>query len=67
MNIQINGKPLTLDGNSISLSDLLVKLTYTGNYFAVAINDNCIPRSQFENTQVKESDSIEILFPQAGG
>lgn len=67
MKLHLNGKPLTLDAPALSVSELLRQLNYPGTHFAVAINYECIPRSEFEKTPVQENDEIEILFPQAGG
>ena len=64
-NIQLNGEtqPLT----ETSLIAALSHWGYTGDYFAVAINQLFIPRSDYEKTVLTPGDSIEILTPMQGG
>ena len=66
MNITVNGKAeITQEG--ISVSDLLTSLGYNNGFVAVAINQDCVPRSQFSETTLKGADDIEILAPMSGG
>ena len=42
------------------MADVLRKLAYEGDAFAVAVNRNCVPRALHATTPVKERDAIEI-------
>jgi sulfur carrier protein len=66
MNVTINGKPATLDGEQ-SLSELLDSLGYQNQFVAVAVNRACVKRSAYGETVIQERDEIEILAPMAGG
>ncbi|WP_144393594.1 sulfur carrier protein ThiS [Pleionea sediminis] len=35
--------------------------------FAIAINDNFVPRSQYQTITLKNNDRIELLSPMQGG
>ena len=41
------------------------KLTEQG--FVVAVNQNFVPRSEYQNFLINEGDKIEVLSPMAGG
>jgi sulfur carrier protein len=66
MRLTINGEPREFPALR-TIQDLLDALKYEGRYFAVAVNLQCIPRSQYELTSLHENDSIEILSPMQGG
>ncbi len=65
MELTLNGKRIETDAPT--LEALLISLGYTGNHFAVAVNQNCVPRSRFSEVRVQPKDEIEILGPQQGG
>lgn len=50
-----------------SLEDILLREGYTNPCFAVAINKQFIPRSQYIHTFLKDGDCIEIVSPMQGG
>ncbi|MCX6127485.1 MAG: sulfur carrier protein ThiS [Proteobacteria bacterium] len=66
MQVRINGQSHELAG-PMTVAGLLEFLGYRDVSLAVAINANCIPRRQFADYKVDESDEIEILAPMAGG
>ncbi|SMF20283.1 sulfur carrier protein ThiS [Pseudobacteriovorax antillogorgiicola] len=66
MNIMVNGKAKTIDQET-NVSGLLEALGYKNPFVAVAINHQCVPRSSFATTEIKNNDDIEILAPMSGG
>lgn len=66
MNVTVNGETKNITKNS-SILDLLTELDLTDAFVAVAVNSSCIARSQYDQTDLKENDKIEILAPMAGG
>ncbi len=65
MKIIVNGEPRELAAKT--LAEAVTMLGYTGDYFAVALNRACVPRSRHAATALKDSDEIEILSPMQGG
>jgi sulfur carrier protein len=66
MNVTVNGETKNITKAS-SVLDLLAELDLTDAFVAVAVNSSCITRSQYDQTDLKENDKIEILAPMAGG
>ena len=62
----INGKKEVL-GKGHNLSELLQRLKIERNGIAIEINCMVIPKSQYENTFVKNNDNIEIVHFIGGG
>ena len=65
MNILINGKVQDI-ANAPTLADLIVQIQPEPP-FAVAVNTVFVPKSAYENTQLKDGDQVEIVRPVAGG
>jgi sulfur carrier protein len=66
MNITVNGEKKELP-KSCSVSELLDALELKNAFVAVAINNSCVSRSQYNETRIHNNDKIEILAPMAGG
>ncbi len=64
--IKFNHQTLNIE-NEITLAELLKAQGYTETHFAVAINQEFLPRAQYETTHLNENDSIEIVLPMQGG
>jgi thiamine biosynthesis protein ThiS len=65
ININVNAENKVINiGTTISefLSDMDVK-----GRFLVVVNDEIIPKSAHENTQLNPSDSVDIMSPISGG
>jgi len=69
MEIQLNGKPLTLTDGTTQLVDFLqsqgVSLEARG--VAVALNDEVVPRMQWADVQLQPNDRVEIVTARQGG
>ncbi|KTC78358.1 sulfur carrier protein ThiS [Legionella brunensis] len=50
-----------------SLHDLLMQNNHIGQHFAVAINNQFIPRTAYSTTTLYPGDRIDIIVPMQGG
>jgi sulfur carrier protein len=65
MRVTVNGEQREI--NSSSVDALLGELEYEGTHFAIALNYDVLPRSQWAETPLKSGDEIEIITPRQGG
>jgi sulfur carrier protein len=65
MRVIVNGEHREIA--SASVDALLSELEYEGNHFAIALNFDVLPRSQWAQTALKNGDEIEIITPRQGG
>jgi sulfur carrier protein len=66
MDILLNGMPLALEGIK-TIEDLLKAKGYNGKLVAVAMNGSFLPKENYQKTELKARDSIEIVAPMQGG
>jgi len=64
--ILLNGQPFEMIDN-YSVAQLLERCELTGQRLAVEINQNIIPRSQFESYFLANNDKVEIVRAIGGG
>ncbi|MCM1314225.1 MAG: sulfur carrier protein ThiS [Alistipes senegalensis] len=62
--ITVNGEKLDFSGN---ISELLDILEYNGKRVAVELNENIVPKSEYDNTVVSDGDKLEIVRFVGGG
>jgi sulfur carrier protein len=65
LNIFLNGVETKIENNS--LYTLLESLHILEKRFAVEINSNIIPSSNYKETQLIENDRVEIVIAVGGG
>ncbi len=65
ISIQINGEKQNIDEQN--LAQFLEQFTDAKSPFAVAINEQFIPRDQYPFTQLNPGDRVEIVSPMQGG
>ena len=65
MRVTVNGEQREI--LSASVDALLSELEYEGTHFAIALNYDVLPRSQWAQTPLKAGDEIEIITPRQGG
>ena len=66
MNLMVNGEPKELESVT-TVAAVLEVLGYEGESFAVALNGDFVPRSQYTEQTVQDGDQLEVLFPMRGG
>jgi len=65
MRVIVNGEHREIA--SANIDALLSELEYEGTHFAIALNFDVLPRSQWAQTPLKNGDEIEIITPRQGG
>jgi sulfur carrier protein len=65
MRVIVNGEHREIA--SANIDALLSELEYEGSHFAIALNFDVLPRSQWAQTPLKNGDEIEIITPRQGG
>ena len=65
MRVIVNGEPREISSGSVDA--LLSELEYEGKHFAIAVNYDVLPRSQWTETSLQAGDEIEIITPRQGG
>ena len=65
MRVMINGEQREVRSDSVDA--LLGELEYEGTHFAIAVNYDVLPKSQWAQTRLKSGDEIEIITPRQGG
>ena len=65
MRVTVNGEQREIASRSVDA--LLGELEYEGTHFAIAVNYDVLPKSQWSQTQLQAGDEIEIITPRQGG
>jgi thiamine biosynthesis protein ThiS len=64
---------LTINGDkretkeSQNLADLVKELDIQAPNFAIALNQQVVPRSKYDSTAIKDNDQVEIVHAVGGG
>ena len=66
MNIVLNGQDKQIDDDT-NIEQLLASLDLNNNRLAVEINQEIIPRGDFDKFTLSESDKVEIVQAIGGG
>jgi len=65
MRVIVNGEHREIEASHVDA--LLSELEYEGTHFAIALNFDVLPKSQWAQTPLKSGDEIEIITPRQGG
>ena len=65
MQVTVNGEAREVAASRVDA--LLSELEYEGTHFAIALNYDVVPKSQWAATILKAGDEIEIITPRQGG
>jgi sulfur carrier protein len=65
MRVIVNGEHREISAGHVDA--LLRELDYEGTHFAIALNFDVLPKSQWAQTPLKSGDEIEIITPRQGG
>jgi len=66
MKININGIQKEFEG-SVRLSEIVIQFCKQPRCIVTAVNEDIILRKDWENTILKEGDSIDLVTPVGGG
>ena len=64
--IKVNGEEVN-NANGMSLDKLLIREGYSLPRIAVGFNGEIIPKSQYNQINIKDGDSLEVVNFVAGG
>ena len=64
--LTINGEQHSAPA-ALPLQQLLDSLPALPDSFAIAVNENFVPRSAYDSTTINEGDQVELLVPMQGG
>lgn len=65
MKIVLNGE--AVDIHATNLSDALIELGYKDAAVATALNEDFVPATLRDQTELKDGDRLEVLAPMQGG
>ena len=66
IHIYLNDESHPIESNQ-SLHHLLLRNNYTELHFAIALNNQFIPRTAYSTTLLNEGDRVDIIVPMQGG
>lgn len=66
MKVSVNGEVKSLE-NDLNVVQMIDALEYKIKGFAVAVNTTFVPIAKYDETIIKEGDTIDILAPVQGG
>jgi thiamine biosynthesis protein ThiS len=66
LRIQVNGRPQEVEEN-LSLSQLVTSLDLKPEQIAIELNQEVIRRGEWQNTDLRDDDKIEIVHFVGGG
>lgn len=66
MRIQVNGRPQEVEEN-LSLSQLITSLELKPEQIAIELNQKVIRRGEWQDTDLRDDDKIEIVHFVGGG
>lgn len=67
MNIILNNTPESIDGNEISIAQLLVLKNFIFKMLVIKVNDKVVKKQDYESTLVKDGDNVIVLHLVSGG
>jgi sulfur carrier protein len=68
MTVTINGQTDTINGDKVSVLELLsIKDVEMPDMVSVQLNGDILDREKFESTYVQENDEVEFLYFMGGG
>lgn len=68
MTVTINGETDTINGDRVSVLELLsIKDVEMPDMVSVQLNGDILDREKFESTYVQENDEVEFLYFMGGG
>ena len=65
MRVRVNGEEREIAASSVQA--LLAELDYEGTHFAIAVNYDVVPKSEWAARSLRSGDEIEIISPRQGG
>ena len=67
MKITLNNSSETVEGNSITIDNLLKVKNFTFKMLIIKVNGNLIQKEDYATTRIKEGDDVSVLHLISGG
>jgi sulfur carrier protein len=67
MKIRLNNREETLEGNLVSVSEMIRQKKFTYRMRIVKINKVLIPKEKYDSTIIQEGDDVQMLYLMSGG
>jgi sulfur carrier protein len=67
MNITLNNEPLAIDGESITVEELLKLKKYTFRLRIVKVNGRLLNRDSYGEEVINDGDSVQVIYLMSGG
>ena len=67
MNITLNNRPEVLEGDEVTVTEMLEQKKYSFMMRLVKINGKLIKRENYDNTIINAGDDVQMLYLMSGG
>lgn len=67
MKITLNNEPLIIDGEGLTVTRLLEMKKYSFRLRIVKINGQIIDRNRYDDTIVRDGDTVQVIYLMSGG
>lgn len=67
MTVTLNGKSTEIEGNSLTIAEFVAKLPIGKQPVLVELNGEAVLVREFEEREVNEGDTVEVIRMVAGG
>ncbi len=67
MEIILNNRPEKIEGESVTISELLDLKKFTFRMRIIKLNGVFIPREKYDSTRICDGDNIQMLYLMSGG
>lgn len=67
MNISLNNRPETFEGEKLTISEILVLKNYTFRMMVIKLNGELIRKPQYTTQEVVDGDDLQIIHMISGG
>ncbi len=67
MHIILNNTPDTIEGEEISIAQILVLKNFIFKMLVIKVNDQVVKKQDYDTTLVKDGDNVVVLHLVSGG
>lgn len=67
MKINLNNRPEELEGNRLTVSELLKAKNFTFRMLIVKINGRLVEKGRYDSALIEEGDDVQVLHLISGG
>jgi len=67
MKILLNNRDDEFDGETITVSEMLIIKKFSYKMRIVKINGELIPKDEYDNAIIKDGDNVQMIYLMSGG